>query len=149
MLLAGRRLRLTAISLTSLNDGDALGSEAKSEGEAHQDERSLIERRYTKPCARFLNGVRLGFGFRLERTCREWNCKQKCGEGSDLFHRLCRFWDFKDHQDVILKSAAAIEREKRLLNRVSHTTRNKLTFRTTSTRTRASVPISSIFPSRS
>jgi hypothetical protein len=32
---------------------------------------------------------------------------------------------------------------------VSHTTRNKLTFRTTSTRTRASVPISSIFPSRS
>ena len=105
-------------SLTALHDNAALGNEKQSfeakpsdEHKQPHDDQSLIERRYTKPCARFLNGVRVGFGFVLEATCRPWNCKKGCGDTDNVLHRQCRFFTFKPHQAVILRNPEAVERD--------------------------------------
>ena len=74
-------------------------------------EKTLLERRYTKPCARFLNGVRVGFGFVFERTCRPWTCQRDCGATDNLLHRHCRFFEFKPHQAVVLRQAKALKAE--------------------------------------
>jgi hypothetical protein len=110
-------------SLTALNDNAAMGSEHRPPKtdvplDSPAYDQALIERRYTKPCARFLNGVRVGFGFVLERTCRPWTCKGNCGGTENLFHRQCREFTFKRHQEVILRSPEAIEREEARLGRV-------------------------------
>lgn len=94
-------------------------------------EQAMIERRYTKPCARFLNGVRVGFGFVFERTCRPWDCQENCGHIGEargpkgpilnLFRRKCRIFEFKRHQEVILKSPDALKREKARLHRMTTT----------------------------
>ncbi|KAL7425083.1 Protein SABRE [Cryptotrichosporon argae] len=108
--------------LTALKDGAAIGVDpnpaqspatVRAEGGSEQD---MIERRSTKPCARFLNGVRVGFGFKFERTCRPWSCA-KCGSSENLMHRQCRLFEFKQHQDVILRSPEAI---KKLEHEVGH-----------------------------
>lgn len=72
-------------------------------------DRNLIERRSTKPCARFLNGVRFGLGFVFERTCRWWTCN-KCGKTDNLLHRQCRIFDFRPHNTVVLKTPQVVER---------------------------------------
>ncbi|WVR06215.1 hypothetical protein IAU60_003245 [Kwoniella sp. DSM 27419] len=103
--------------LTALDDTAASGSTLRHEDihdpAEHNDESeaSLIQRRYTKPCARFVNGTRVGFGFILERTCRPWSCKRDCGETENLLHRQCHEFSFKRHQDVKLRSADAIKRD--------------------------------------
>jgi hypothetical protein len=111
-----------------LHDNAAIGSE----GSQHDDttsvdpnerahaEQNLISRRYTKPCARFVNGVRVGFGFVFERTCRPWTCQHNCGATDKLFHRQCRIFDFKRHQEVILRSSEAVEQEEQRLGHVSY-----------------------------
>lgn len=110
-------------SLASLNDDAALGIEQKIDpGLAAKQEHALIARRYTKPCARFMNGVRVGFGFALERTCRPHSCKAGDGCNSSaesLMHRNCRMTEFKRHQDVILRNKQAVHRDEERLGRVS------------------------------
>jgi hypothetical protein len=97
--------------LTALTDTAAVGHIERSDGKpgiaASQD---LSERRYTKPCAQFVNGVRVGFGFVFERTCRPENCST-CGQDGNLMHNECRLFDFKSHQDVVLRSKQAIDDE--------------------------------------
>lgn len=46
----------------------------------------------------------------FERTCRPWTCQNHCGATDNLFHRQCRVFDFKRHQEVILRSSEAVER---------------------------------------
>lgn len=116
-------LKLNYNSLTALHDSAAIGSSQNDPHRRHQHdkdhlEQNLIERRYTKPCARFLNGVRVGFGFVFERTCRPWNC-DRCGGTDKLLHRQCRIFDFKRHQEVTLRSAEAVKRDEERLGRVS------------------------------
>ncbi|ORY31449.1 golgi-body localization protein domain-domain-containing protein [Naematelia encephala] len=108
--------------LTALNDAATSGenhipASAIPQRERGRADQSLIERRYTKPCARFVNGVRVGFGFAFERTCRPHTCKEQCGETENVFHRACRFFDFKQHQEVILRSPEAIERDEQEIGR--------------------------------
>lgn len=86
-----------------------------------ESEEELIRRRYTKPCARFLGGVRVGFGFRFERTCREWSCRHNCGATENLARRRCRIFDFKKHQDVIMRNPQAVEQAEQELGHVSST----------------------------
>jgi len=106
-----------------LNDRAALGTEQIVDPDrARKQEHELIGRRYTKPCARFMNGVRVGFGFALERTCRSHSCWE---EGCDstaksLMHRKCRITDFKRHQDVVLRNKQAVHRDEERLERVSY-----------------------------
>lgn len=111
-------------SLTSLNDEAALGTQQLHDPDGLERERAiehdLISRRYTKPCARFMNGVRVGFGFRFERTCRPHTCKEECGGTDKLMHRLCRITEFKQHQEVILRSPDAVERDELKVGRVGH-----------------------------
>jgi hypothetical protein len=109
-----------------LHDNAAMGSELRPDNQPTPDEidqskvnEAMIERRYTKPCARFLNGVRVGFGFRFERTCRPWNCEEHCGDTDNLFHRQCRLFEFKKHQQVILRSPEALKREEEEAGHVS------------------------------
>lgn len=110
-------------SLTSLDDQAALGTRQLQDLEEHDRDKAieldLISRRYTKPCARFMNGVRVGFGFKFERACRPHTCQQDCGATDNLMHRLCRITDFKRHQDVLLRSPEAVERDELKLGRVS------------------------------
>lgn len=109
-------------SLAALNDRAALGTEQViDENHAQSLEHALIGRRYTKPCARFMNGVRVGFGFALERTCRPHSCKDhECDSTAEsLMHRKCRITDFKRHQDVILRNKEAVQRDESRLERVS------------------------------
>ena len=110
--------------MTALKDDSVLGVEHAHPEPDHDsgdlvEETSLIERRYTKPCARFMNGTRVGFGFRFERTCRPWSCEKNCGSTDVLMHRQCRIFDFKQHQDVILRSKEAVDRESERLGHVS------------------------------
>lgn len=109
-------------SLAALNDHAALGVEQViDENHAQTLEHALLDRRYTKPCARFMNGVRVGFGFSLERTCRQHSCKDEgCDSTAEsLMHRSCRITDFKRHQDVILRNKQAVQRDEARLERVS------------------------------
>jgi hypothetical protein len=109
-------------SLAALNDHAALGVEQIiDENHAQTLEHALLDRRYTKPCARFMNGVRVGFGFSLERTCRSHSCKEEgCDSTAEsLMHRSCRITDFKRHQDVILRNKQAVQRDEARLDRVS------------------------------
>lgn len=118
---ASLQLLLTR-SLDALNDRAALGTEQIIDpDQANKQEHTLISRRYTKPCARFMNGVRVGFGFALERTCRSHSCKDESCDSSakSLMHRKCRITDFKRHQDVILRNKQAVQRDKERLGRVS------------------------------
>ncbi|WRT67617.1 uncharacterized protein IL334_004589 [Kwoniella shivajii] len=109
--------------LTSLSDGAATGSPTRSEeagtpgNELDESDSSMISRRYTKPCAKFVNGTRVGFGFAFERTCRPWNCQEGCGDTENHLHRKCRFFDFLPHQKVILRSAQALKKESDKLGR--------------------------------
>lgn len=117
-----RDLKLTG-SLTSLNDEAALGTQQLYDpNDDDRDtaiEHDLLTRRYTKPCARFLNGVRVGFGFLFERACRSHSCTEDCGSTDNLMHRLCRLTTFKRHQEVILRSPQAVERDELKAGRVS------------------------------
>ncbi|WVQ96789.1 hypothetical protein IAU59_003896 [Kwoniella sp. CBS 9459] len=107
--------------LTSLNDDAASGStfheDIYPEGDEEYDESDswLIRRRYTKPCARFVGGTRVGFGFVYERTCRPWNCQRDCGDTDNLLHRQCHEFGFIQHQKVKLRSPDAIKREEQRL----------------------------------
>ncbi|OCF43955.1 hypothetical protein I317_02225 [Kwoniella heveanensis CBS 569] len=107
--------------LTSLNDDAASGGTAHDdmyiEGDEEYDESDswLIRRRYTKPCARFVGGTRVGFGFVYERTCRPWNCRRDCGDTDNLLHRQCHEFGFIQHQKVKLRSPEAIKREEHRL----------------------------------
>ncbi|WVN88723.1 uncharacterized protein L203_103936 [Cryptococcus depauperatus CBS 7841] len=80
-------------------------------------DRVLSEQRYTKICARFVNGVKVGFGFIFERTCRPWTCVGGCGNTNNLFHRRCRLFDFVPHQNVALKSPEALRKLENFLGR--------------------------------
>lgn len=82
-------------------------------------EEEMVKRRYTKPCARFIGGVRVGFGFRFERTCRPWSCAHGCGETENIARRRCRIFNFKNHQDVIMRNPQAVERAEQDLGHVS------------------------------
>ncbi|CAK9780721.1 unnamed protein product [Cutaneotrichosporon oleaginosum] len=96
--------------LNELQDQAALGvSDDQPEMDEDEADRRLIERRSTKPCARFLNGVRFGLGFVFERTCRPWSC-DKCGNTLNLLHRQCRIFDFRPHNTVVLKHPKVAER---------------------------------------
>lgn len=69
----------------------------------------LLDRRGNKTCAKFVNGVRVGFGFRFERTCRPYNCTEGCtGDPSD---RKCRIFDFRPHHSVKLINKESLERK--------------------------------------
>ncbi|WWC70580.1 uncharacterized protein I206_104531 [Kwoniella pini CBS 10737] len=115
--------------LTALNDSAATGSSIHSDDSASpqtpmangvdtdEPESSLIDRRYTKPCAKFVGGTKVGFGFGRERTCRPWNCEQGCGDTDDPLHRKCRIFDFLPHQKIILKSPEVVRREEKRLGR--------------------------------
>lgn len=113
-------------SLDALNDKAALGTEQDHDPEknARALEEDLISRRYSKPCARFMNGVRVGFGFRFERACRAHECTADCGSTHEreakynYMHRVCRITHFKRHQDVILRSPEAVMRDELKLGRV-------------------------------
>jgi hypothetical protein len=52
-----------------------------------------------KVCAKLTNGVKLGFGFALERAC-DAQCTS-C-RGTTPFFRQCRFFDFLPHYKVAL-----------------------------------------------
>ncbi|WWD18325.1 hypothetical protein CI109_102775 [Kwoniella shandongensis] len=88
------------------------GNEEEDESDSH-----LIERRYTKPCARFVNGVKVGFGFKFERTCRPWTCNEGCGPTMNLMHRQCHITQFRQHQQVVLRSPEAIKKDEKRLGR--------------------------------
>ncbi|KAG8995921.1 hypothetical protein FRB90_012874, partial [Tulasnella sp. 427] len=62
--------------------------------------RLSTSRKLVKVCAKFTNGVRLGFGFALERTCFS-DC-QDCGN-APAFLKQCRIFTFKPHYEVALK----------------------------------------------
>ncbi|KAG8925646.1 hypothetical protein FRC01_009884 [Tulasnella sp. 417] len=62
--------------------------------------RLSTSRKLVKICAKLTNGVRLGFGFALERTCRS-DCRS-CGS-APAFLKQCRFFTFKPHYEVALK----------------------------------------------
>ena len=78
---------------------------------------TLLERRGTKTCARFVGGVRVGFGFKFERTCRDHDCDSDCRGG--LSERRCRWFHFKPHYEVKMRSKEAVDAQSRELNRVS------------------------------
>ena len=123
---------MLTFSLAALNDHAALGVEQViDENHAQTLEHALLDRRYTKPCARFMNGVRVGFGFSLERTCRHHSCKDEgCDSTAEsLMHRRCRITDFKRHQDVILRNKQAVKRDEARLERVSCRGVTRLMFR--------------------
>lgn len=65
--------------------------------------------RYTKHIASFDGGNRIGFGFKFESTCREWNCTENCGPAENRAMRRCRHSDFKRHQDVILRNRKVVD----------------------------------------
>lgn len=104
---------MTDDSLSTLHDEAAVGGNQDEVDDPEiidEIDRRYIERKSIKPCARFLNGIRFGVGFRFERTCRPWTCVKGCGDTDNLFHRQCRFFDFKPHQSVILRNPQAVER---------------------------------------
>ena len=109
--------------LSALHDGAAAGGTVQYERFPSADpmthDKDLIARRYTKPCARFQDRVRVGFGFVFERTCRPWNCQQHCGKTENLMHRQCRITEFVQHQDIILRSPEAVERAEKELGHTS------------------------------
>ncbi|KAK4684426.1 hypothetical protein P7C73_g5753, partial [Tremellales sp. Uapishka_1] len=111
--ISAEELLIAIPDLTALHDGAAIGSNILTKTPSDPDEESvnLGDRRYTKPCARFLNGVRVGFGFALERTCRPHTCVHDCGSTENLMHRQCRIFDFKPHQEIILRSKEAVDRD--------------------------------------
>jgi hypothetical protein len=111
---------LQAFSLTAMIDNAATGSHQNHHSEAGKSPAqlpTLLERPGTKSCARFVGGVRVGFGFKFERTCRDHNCARGCR--GDLSERKCRFFDFKPHHEVILRSRQAVNEESQKLERVS------------------------------
>jgi hypothetical protein len=55
-----------------------------------------------KTIAKLVNGVRIGMGFTLERTCRP-DCDE-CPVDADSFHRSCQMFDFKPHYKVALRA---------------------------------------------
>ncbi|ORX40254.1 golgi-body localization protein domain-domain-containing protein [Kockovaella imperatae] len=108
--ITAEELLIAIPDLSAAQDDQAIGRDSSPRNKSHEQQ-DLIERRYTKPCAQYQNGVRVGFGFVFERTCRPWSCKENCGSTENLLHRQCRIMEFKKHQDVILRSPAAIERD--------------------------------------
>jgi hypothetical protein len=102
-------LLVTIPDLGFLHDAAALGIDIDSPVAPGDADRDIISRRSRKPCARFLNGIRFGLGFKFERTCRPWTCTQGCGDTDNLLHRQCRFFNFKPHNQVTLRSPEAIE----------------------------------------
>lgn len=103
--------------LMANDHGEELGHGLDDQGLEIGDGES--QRQYIKPCARFVGGIRIGFGFRFERTCRPWNCTEGCGNTSHLARRKCRHFDFKRHQDVILRNREAVKEEEEKLDHVS------------------------------
>lgn len=101
-----QELMVVIPDMTELHDGAAIGNETEERKEPNED--AMIQRRYTKPCARFVGGIRIGYGFYFERTCRKETCKANCGDENNKALRKCRFFDFKRHQDVILRNPAAM-----------------------------------------
>ncbi|BGP51898.1 Protein SABRE [Rhodotorula kratochvilovae] len=63
---------------------------------------------WLKVCAKCINGVRWGMGIRLERTCRDEDCKKPTCHGLATFHRQCRQFEFIPHWHVHTKTPAAI-----------------------------------------
>jgi hypothetical protein len=96
--------------LSFLHDAAAVGADVELPVEHGDAERAIIERRSRKPCARFLNGIRFGLGFKFERTCRPWSCTKGCGDTMNLLHRQCRIFDFKPHNEVTLYSPDHVKR---------------------------------------
>ncbi|WWC88836.1 uncharacterized protein L201_003751 [Kwoniella dendrophila CBS 6074] len=113
--------------LTAMNDSAATGSPTRSDDtpgtpgyhnhDHDESETSLINRRYTKPCAKFVNGTKVGFGFGRERTCKPWDCRGGCGDTENHLDRKCRSFDFIPHQKVILRSPEAIKKLEKQLGR--------------------------------
>lgn len=62
--------------------------------------RLSTSRKLVKVVAKLTNGVRLGFGFALERTCLT-ECRG-CGS-APAFLKQCRFFTFKPHYEVALR----------------------------------------------
>lgn len=99
--------------LTNYDDKAAVGMESPmtvDPTDAAEADRKYIEKKSIKPCARFLNGIRFGIGFRFERTCRPWSCHRGCGDTMNLLHRQCRIFDFIPHQAVRLRRADVVEK---------------------------------------
>jgi len=107
-------------SLSAMIDNAATGSHGDTLGDAGKPANKLpglLDRRGTKTCARFVGGVRVGFGFKFERTCRDHSCSSGCR--GDLSERRCRLFDFKPHHQVKLRNKDAVEADARRCHRVS------------------------------
>ncbi|KAG8929196.1 hypothetical protein FRC02_005895 [Tulasnella sp. 418] len=74
---------------------------------------SRSKRKLAKICAKLTNGVRLGLGFILERTCGP-ECRM-C-RGKSAFSKRCRFFNFKPHYKVELSATPPWESAIRLLD---------------------------------
>jgi hypothetical protein len=101
-------------------DKAATGSHSDPHSDAGKPARQLpglLDRRGTKTCARFVGGVRVGFGFRFERTCRDHSCSNECR--GDLSERRCRLFEFKPHYQVKLRSKDVVEADARQCGRAS------------------------------
>lgn len=101
-------------------DNDATGTHSDLNSDAGKPAAklpSLLDRRGTKTCARFVGGVRVGFGFKFERTCRDHTCDNDCRGG--LSERRCRMFDFKPHHQVKMRTKDVVESQSRELGRVS------------------------------
>lgn len=61
----------------------------------------LLPRKLLKVCAKLTNGVRLGLGFVFERACGA-----ECGKcrSKTAFFKQCRYFNFKPHWEVALRS---------------------------------------------
>jgi hypothetical protein len=105
-------------SLTAFLDTAATGSKPDAGPNASKSSSELpklLDRRLNKTCAKFVNGVRVGFGFVFERTCRPHTCKAGCKAESPT----CRHFDFLSHHQVVLRTPEAILADVVALGRVS------------------------------
>jgi hypothetical protein len=87
------------------------------EGKSMRELPKLLDRAGNKTCAKFVNGVRVGFGFVFERTCAPHSCMGTCdhaGQGP-----ACRIFDFIRHNEVTLRTKESVVAESVTLGRVS------------------------------
>lgn len=110
-------------SLTAYIDTAATGTAPSNAGSASKpsvDLPGLLDRRGNKTCASWIGGVRVGFGFRFERTCRPHSCENGCkAEDEGGSGNICRLWDFKPHHQVILRTPEVVKADSERIGRVS------------------------------
>ncbi len=105
-------------SLTAFLDTAATGSRPDTHpdaGKSASELPKLLDRRLNKTCAKFVNGVRVGFGFVFERTCRQHTCEAGCMVDAPT----CRYFDLLSHHKVVLRTPESIVAQAVALGRVS------------------------------